>query len=126
MRWSAAGGHLLLSGSLRRTQQPAGWFIPQVAPGIPEAARQSTAHHVPPPCLIQFPDTGPDLEQCGDPPPGWSGRAWNGDQLHNTFGLAFSGGGIRSATFNLGVLQQLQRLDSLRQFDYLSTVPGRG
>ncbi len=41
-------------------------------------------------------------------------------------GLAFSGGGIRSATFNLGVLQALARLKLLDQFDYLSTVSGGG
>jgi len=41
-------------------------------------------------------------------------------------GLAFSGGGIRSATFNLGVLQALARLKLLKEFDYLSTVSGGG
>ena len=41
-------------------------------------------------------------------------------------GLAFSGGGIRSATFNLGVLQALARLGLLRHVDYLSTVSGGG
>lgn len=41
-------------------------------------------------------------------------------------GLAFSGGGIRSATFNLGILQALAELDRLRHFDYLSTVSGGG
>ena len=41
-------------------------------------------------------------------------------------GLALSGGGIRSATFNLGVLQALAQLDILRRFDYLSTVSGGG
>lgn len=41
-------------------------------------------------------------------------------------GLAFSGGGIRSATFNLGVLQALARLGLLRRMDYLSTVSGGG
>jgi hypothetical protein len=41
-------------------------------------------------------------------------------------GLAFSGGGIRSATFNLGILQALRELDLLRHFDYLSTVSGGG
>jgi hypothetical protein len=44
----------------------------------------------------------------------------------NLFGLAFSGGGIRSATFNLGVLQALAKLDVLRHCDYLSTVSGGG
>ena len=42
------------------------------------------------------------------------------------FGLAFSGGGIRSATFNLGVLQGLAEVDLLRFIDYLSTVSGGG
>ncbi|GIQ59819.1 hypothetical protein Flavo103_29550 [Flavobacterium collinsii] len=41
-------------------------------------------------------------------------------------GLAFSGGGIRSATFNLGVLQRLASLDVLEKIDYISTVSGGG
>jgi predicted acylesterase/phospholipase RssA len=41
-------------------------------------------------------------------------------------GLAFSGGGIRSATFNLGVLQALAGQNLLNRFDYLSTVSGGG
>lgn len=41
-------------------------------------------------------------------------------------GLAFSGGGIRSATFNLGVLQALAELGFLKEVDYLSTVSGGG
>lgn len=41
-------------------------------------------------------------------------------------GLSLSGGGIRSATFNLGVLQALSRLDVLKHVDYLSTVSGGG
>ncbi len=41
-------------------------------------------------------------------------------------GLAFSGGGIRSATFNLGIIQALAELRLLRQFDYLSCVSGGG
>jgi hypothetical protein len=42
------------------------------------------------------------------------------------FGIAFSGGGIRSATFNLGVLQGLANLRILPYVDYLSTVSGGG
>ncbi len=41
-------------------------------------------------------------------------------------GLALSGGGIRSATFCLGVIQALASADLLSQFDYLSTVSGGG
>ena len=39
-------------------------------------------------------------------------------------GLALSGGGIRSATFCLGVLQALSDRGVLSRFDYLSTVSG--
>jgi hypothetical protein len=41
-------------------------------------------------------------------------------------GMCFSGGGIRSATFNLGVLQGLAAHGKLGCFDYLSTVSGGG
>lgn len=40
--------------------------------------------------------------------------------------LCISGGGIRSATFALGVIQGLARLKLLNEFDYLSTVSGGG
>lgn len=40
--------------------------------------------------------------------------------------LCFSGGGIRSATFALGVAQGLARRGLLSHFDYLSTVSGGG
>ena len=41
-------------------------------------------------------------------------------------GLALSGGGIRSATLSLGVLQSLARRGLLEKIDYLSTVSGGG
>ncbi|RCK33944.1 hypothetical protein TH9_05910 [Thalassospira xiamenensis] len=41
-------------------------------------------------------------------------------------GLALSGGGIRSATFSLGVLAALARRNILPEFDYISTVSGGG
>ena len=44
----------------------------------------------------------------------------------NLSGLALSGGGIRSATFNLGVIQALLAHRQLSRFDYLSTVSGGG
>jgi hypothetical protein len=46
--------------------------------------------------------------------------------LKELTGMAISGGGIRSATFGLGVLQGLARLQLLSRFDYLSTVSGGG
>ena len=44
----------------------------------------------------------------------------------NWFGIALSGGGIRSATINLGVLKTLNKFGILQQADYLSTVSGGG
>ncbi|RXH54240.1 patatin-like phospholipase family protein [Granulicella sibirica] len=72
---------------------------------------------VPPP-----PDTPPC--RCKQSP--WAQRLITGVEPHNRVGLAFSGGGVRSASFNLGVLQGLQGFDLLRQVDYISTVSGGG
>jgi hypothetical protein len=44
----------------------------------------------------------------------------------NLKGLALSGGGIRSASFNLGFLQGLAEQKKLGEIDYLSTVSGGG
>lgn len=41
-------------------------------------------------------------------------------------GIALSGGGIRSATFSLGVIQALAEKGVLKRFDYSSTVSGGG
>lgn len=43
-----------------------------------------------------------------------------------TIGLALSGGGVRSATFCIGLLRALAKNRVLRRFDYLSTVSGGG
>ncbi len=48
------------------------------------------------------------------------------DPAHNLIGLALSGGGIRSATFGLGILQHLAEVSALKHIDYLSTVSGGG
>jgi Patatin-like phospholipase len=49
-----------------------------------------------------------------------------GQAYERHIGLSFSGGGIRSATFNLGVLQALREQRLLPFVDYLSTVSGGG
>ena len=41
-------------------------------------------------------------------------------------GLGLSGGGIRSASLSLGVLQALAQADLLKRFDYISSVSGGG
>ncbi|MDP2571220.1 patatin-like phospholipase family protein [Vibrio penaeicida] len=56
-------------------------------------------------------------------------QMWNEDSsvLHpGLVGLCFSGGGIRSATFNLGVIQAFKKSGLLNNVDYLSTVSGGG
>jgi hypothetical protein len=83
---------------------------------------------------LRQPDFGPSSivqpggDKCKerDKPKGWSRRVRTGEDVDNMVGIALSGGGIRSATFNLGLLQHLQELDLLRQVDYLSTVSGGG
>ncbi|HFA48918.1 MAG TPA: hypothetical protein ENJ95_07875 [Bacteroidetes bacterium] len=44
----------------------------------------------------------------------------------NKFGIALSGGGIRSATINLGFLKTLNLFKILEKADYISTVSGGG
>jgi hypothetical protein len=44
----------------------------------------------------------------------------------NLVGIALSGGGVRSATINLGFLQVMNRLGLLKNADYISSVSGGG
>lgn len=48
------------------------------------------------------------------------------DTSTQSVGLAISGGGIRSASFGMGVLQALNKNGLLKCLDYLSTVSGGG
>lgn len=50
----------------------------------------------------------------------------NDIHTNDYFGIAFSGGGIRSATFCLGVMQAMMKAGIFKFFDYLSTVSGGG
>ncbi|MFK7843893.1 MAG: hypothetical protein AB8G77_01235 [Rhodothermales bacterium] len=45
---------------------------------------------------------------------------------HKLAGIAYSGGGIRSATVNLGMTQALERSGVFDHMDYMSTVSGGG
>lgn len=55
-----------------------------------------------------------------------SGQDKAEERVADSRALALSGGGIRSATFNLGLLQSLAEGKRLHEFDYLSTVSGGG
>lgn len=62
----------------------------------------------------------------GQPPAPASGD-WEKDcHAQQLFGVCVSGGGIRSATFGLGVLQGLTEKGLLQAADYISTVSGGG
>jgi GNAT superfamily N-acetyltransferase len=67
-----------------------------------------------------------DLSDLDTETPGPVGEPWIRYTPIDRVGLAFSGGGIRSATFNLGVLKALHELGLLKHIDYLSTVSGGG
>lgn len=54
------------------------------------------------------------------------GSVYQRARAMNLAGLSFSGGGIRSAIFNLGFLQGLANCKVVHTFDYLSTVSGGG
>lgn len=55
-----------------------------------------------------------------------AGICLDGTCPENGVGLALSGGGIRSATFCLGVIQAIAEAGYLKRIDYLSTVSGGG
>jgi len=46
--------------------------------------------------------------------------------IEHKVGIAYSGGGIRSATLCLGITQALAKLDLLKHVDFMSTVSGGG
>ncbi len=83
---------------------------------IAEAPNPSVPRETP------FPVRLPSLENDN---PAWA-ETIRAAHESNFVGLAFSGGGIRSATFNLGILQALADLKLLCRIDYLSTVSGGG
>jgi len=57
---------------------------------------------------------------------GPAGEPWVATCQLDLVGIALSGGGIRSATFNLGFLAGLHKLEMLKRIDYLATVSGGG
>jgi hypothetical protein len=75
---------------------------------------------------VSRPERRPEIE----PPPLIKAKALKNPYARalvgRLVGLCVSGGGIRSATFALGVLQRLAELGLLSRLDYLSTVSGGG
>lgn len=72
-------------------------------------------------------DTKKEIVTCANSNDRDEGDPFLNAQEMGLVGLAFSGGGIRSATFNLGIVQSLaQQQGLLSRIDYLSTVSGGG
>jgi hypothetical protein len=96
------------------------WNVDQVLKE--ELVRLGLREAEPPPTEPSGPLTGPEAQK----------RAEDkvSDELaifgQNLTALCLSGGGIRSASFCLGILQALAQRKLLSRFDYLSTVSGGG
>jgi hypothetical protein len=79
-------------------------------------------------CIVGDPAPTPEaLRGEGQPPESAATNYTSVDALAEPLvALCLSGGGIRSASFGLGVLQGLARFGLLEKFHYLSTVSGGG
>ena len=83
----------------------------------------------PPGAVVPSPDDAPHWIPSWVPP---ASPAERGEDVYDAaarekmFGLCLSGGGIRSATFSLGILQAFAQADLLKSISYLSTVSGGG
>jgi Patatin-like phospholipase len=97
---------------------PSKWLLEQEAP---EIRKRRILHQWKPDTReFQHQDGVPDSSQDD------AGDIYRWARDGEVSGICFSGGGIRSATFNLGILQGLASRGSLHQFDYLSSVSGGG
>lgn len=90
---------------------------PQEAPAVPPRTKIPLAEQAYPQALRAREQ---DLLQ------GRGGRHQDGGDVGRAVGFGLSGGGIRSATFSLGVFQALAAHGLIREIDYLSTVSGGG
>lgn len=78
-------------------------------------------------CVEHFGETPPaDIAAGGGDTPEYMAKVYEYLNSRDRWALCLSGGGIRSATFGLGLLQGLARRNLLSRFDYLSTVSGGG
>ena len=93
-------------------------LVPTEAPAAPP----STVSAPPPGSLEAL--VAAELAQ--EEAPRHGGERWLRHPPRDLAGLALSGGGVRSATYNLGLLQGLQDVGVLGAFDYCSTVSGGG
>jgi hypothetical protein len=95
----------------------------EALPGDPKLQQRVAVvlHFVPSKWLLEQ-----ERESCGHWTAETDGDIYESVARQGLTGLCFSGGGIRSATFNLGILQGLAQVGLLPQIDYLSSVSGGG
>lgn len=108
-----------------------GEFRPEILAAVPrlQAAMVATTAYSPGKWLLEqelsVRHRAPD-----DPAPTWDPGAgvdvFDAAAEARLCGIGLSGGGIRSATFCLGVLQALSGANKLESFDYISSVSGGG
>jgi hypothetical protein len=78
-------------------------------------------------CVEHFGEPLPeDIAAGSGDTPEYMAKVYDHLNKRDRWALCLSGGGIRSATFGLGLLQGLARKNLLTRFDYLSTVSGGG
>ena len=97
---------------------PSKWLLEQEAPAI----RDLRQLHHPNDVIPEFKPRAATADPSQDDP----GDIYQWARDNKVAGICFSGGGIRSATFNLGILQGLAKRGWLDGFDYLSSVSGGG
>jgi Patatin-like phospholipase len=114
-------------GEVRKLRlQRSGWKSFEFPVGEPRVKDVATPPKAPTPGREPNEGDAPDWQKDRDQEHReWRQAVCNAHKMNLT-GVCFSGGGIRSATFNLGVLQALADLKLLHRFDYLSTVSGGG
>ncbi len=89
---------------------------PSTSRATTELELKSTGH-----TACDLPTTADDVTGVGP-----SNEPWISRPARDCVGLALSGGGIRSSSFSLGLLQALDECRVLPLVDYLSTVSGGG
>jgi predicted acylesterase/phospholipase RssA len=114
-------------GEVRKLRlERSGWNSAEFPVGEPRLKDVATPPKAPTPGREPNDNDAPDWQKDRDREQSEWRQAIRDAHKLNLAGLCFSGGGIRSATFNLGVLQALADLKLLHRIDYLSTVSGGG
>lgn len=123
---SQAWNHARLELECGRPEMESTRLPPPPGSQPPEEGRANPEYVGGPPPPRPTEARSPAAAECGGPPDALLIKGRKQALDRDLVGLALSGGGIRSATFALGLLQGLAQLRLLGMVDYLSTVSGGG